>query len=35
LAEAIEKSGFVLIAIEDVRLIDPSYHDVMKGAGNV
>lgn len=35
LAEAIEKSHLVLIVVEDVRLIDPSYHDVVKGARDV
>jgi hypothetical protein len=33
--EAFEKSRFVFIVSEDVRLIDPPRHDAVKGAKNI
>jgi len=35
LAESFEEPGFVFVVSEDVRLVDPPDHDVVKGAGDV
>lgn len=35
LAESFEEPGLVFVVSEDVRLVDPPDHDVVKGAGDV
>ena len=34
-AESFEEPGFVLIVSKDVRLVDPSYHDVVQSTWNI
>lgn len=35
ITEALQKTGLILIIIEDNGLVDPAHHNVMKGAGSI